>query len=185
MDKIVKKKDMGKEFESRIQKNAKDSGIYTYRIKDVNLPPDIRMRVKLGKNRYDFIFFHNKILIPSELKSTKSMSFSFGGSNPKIKPHQLEALTEDIQYKNVIPTLTLNFREPNNRAFIVPIHLFNLYVQAAEGMIEKTLDGRHNEKSIPLHIVEQIGIEIDNIKKRTRHTYSIKDALDELTNKYE
>lgn len=182
---MTKKKDYGKEFESRIQENCKNSGIYTYRIKDVNVPFDLRGRIKLGKNRYDFLFFYKGKLIPSELKSTKSKSISYSESNPKIKKHQIESLTADATYEDVIPTLVFNFREPTNKAFIIHIDDFNKYVLAAQGKIDKTLDGRHNEQSIPLNIAEQIGIEIKNAKKRTRYTYSIKDALDELVEKYE
>lgn len=175
---------MGKEFESRIQENSKDSGIYVYRVKDTFIPAHLRMKIRVTKNKYDFLFYYRGKLIPSELKSTQSKSISYSESNPKIRKHQIEALTEDNLYEGVIPTLILNFREPANRAFIVHIDDFNNYVLAAQNKIERTLKGRHNEQSIPLHIVEQIGIEIKNVKKRTRYTYLIKNALDELIEKY-
>jgi len=174
----------GKKFESSVEDSCKNQNVFLFRVRDVFLPPDVRKRVKVPKNKYDFLFFHNYRLFPTELKSTKAKSFSFEGNNPKIKPHQIKALTEDNEFEGLICGLLLNFREPNNKTYFVHIDDFNHYVKAANGEIEHTYEGRLNKKSIPLHIVEQIGVEVKGVKKRTRYTYMIKKTLEELIKKY-
>ncbi|MBM7598298.1 penicillin-binding protein-related factor A (putative recombinase) [Virgibacillus halotolerans] len=180
---MAKKIDYGKLFEEMFQSSSENQGLFNFRVRDVN-----RMALKPGfttpKNKYDFILYNQPFLFPLELKSTKEKSFSFRGENPKIKQHQIDALTKDNKHNGVIGGFIFNFREPEERAFFVHIEDFNKYTRIAEQKNKGVYQGRLNEKSIPLHIVEQIGVEIRSIKKRTRYTYFIKETLDRLIDKY-
>jgi len=173
----------GKRFEEDIAKSASNQNLFNFRIRDVD-HTSLKKGRAVPRNKYDFILYNKPYLFPMELKSTESKSISYSESNPKIKEHQIEALTEDSKFDGVVAGFLFNFREPNNKVYFVHIDDFNHYRKAAKGEVEHTYEGRMNEQSIPLHIVEQIGVEVKGVKKQTRYTYMVKKTLEELIKKY-
>lgn len=177
------KKNAGKQFEKDIEDSCKDQNIFYFRVRDVNLPPDVRMRVKLPQNRYDCLLFYKDHLIPVELKSTKSKSISF--SESMIKANQIRNLEEAIKYDGVIAGFIFNFREPDNKAYFVHINDFVEYKHIAENEIkEHKYKSKVNKSSIPISICEEIGIEITNVKKRTNYRYLVNKMIKQVIEKY-
>ncbi|OMD87544.1 MULTISPECIES: Holliday junction resolvase RecU [Paenibacillus] len=181
---VVKKKE-GKVFEDNLQKSVEQCGekIFFTRIKDVFIPPDLRQRVKVTKNDYDCMMFARSYLFTLELKSTKENRFSFDESI--IKQHQIDKLLEASTYEDVISGFVMNFREPENRVFFVPIQEFVDYQNVAQNQIkEHKYISKVNKSSIPIGICEEIGIEIKGFKKRVNWHYHIKEFLSEAINKF-
>ena len=172
----------GKIFESDVEISSKEQGIYYMRIRDVNLPPDVRMRVKLPQNKFDNLLFYKGHLFPLELKSTKAKSVSFAESI--IKQHQLDSLKEASTYDGVIAGLLFNFRESENKTYFVHINDFLEYKKIAENELEHTYESKVNKSSIPIAICEEIGVPIVNLKKKIRYRFYINKLLDELISKY-
>ena len=172
----------GKKFESDIETSAKEQGIYYMRIRDVNLPPDVRMRVKLPQNKFDNLLFYKGHLFPLELKSTKAKSISF--SESIIKQHQLDSLKEAAGYEGVIAGLLFNFRECDNKTFFVHINDFLTYKNIAENELDHTYESKVNKSSIPIGICEEIGKPVTNLKKKINYRHYINKLLDELIDKY-
>lgn len=116
-----------------------------------------------------------------ELKSTKGKSLSFNAP----KEHQIDYLLEDTQtYEGVIGGLLINFREPDNRVFFVPIKEYVKYQELAPQIHAKEIDNPYNNKvnraSIPMSICEEIGLEVKSQLKRTRYRYYIDEMTDRL-----
>ena len=172
----------GKIFESDIETSSKEQNVFYFRVRDVNLPPDVRMRVKLPQNKYDCLLFYNGYLFPVEMKSTKGKSVSF--SESIIKANQIENLKEATDYEDVIAGFLFNFREPDNKTYFVHIDEFLKYKNIAENQLDHTYINKINKSSIPIKICEEIGIEIKSVKKRVRYRYLIKDGLDKLIEDY-
>lgn len=172
----------GKEFESALQTSAKEQKIYYIRIKDVNLPPDVRMRVKLPKNQFDNLMYYKGYLFPIECKSTKSKSFSF--SESIIKKHQIDSLKEASTYDGIIPGFLFNFRQPEDKVYFVHIDDFITYKNIAENELKHTYKSKINKSSIPIAICQEIGTEVTGIKKVSKYRYYINKLLDELIIKY-
>ncbi len=172
----------GKVFEESLETSCKDQGIFFHRIKDTYIPPDLRRRVRVTKNKYDSLLFYKQFLFPVELKSTKEKKFSFDESI--IKQHQIDSLKEAVKYEGVIAGFLFNFRQPENRAFFVHINDFLKYKNIAENGLDHTYKSKVNRASIPIGICEEIGTEITNVKKRTKYRYYINKLLDELIDKY-
>lgn len=178
------KKNEGKIFEQQLQESAKSLNIFFTRIKDQFLPPDVRSRVPVAKNDYDCLMFSGNHLFPLELKSTKSKSFSF--DEKIIKKHQIEKLTEAATYDGVIAGFIFNFREPDNLTYFVDIHSFLLYKRVAEsnGEFIHTIKSKINKNSIPIDYCEEVGIKINNYKKRTNYHYHVKEFVDEAIKRF-
>jgi penicillin-binding protein-related factor A (putative recombinase) len=172
----------GKQFEKDVEQSAKDQSIFYFRVRDVNLPPDVRMRVKLPQNKYDCLLYYKGYLLPVEMKSTKDKNISM--KEHMIKAHQIKSLKEATTYENVIPGFIFNFREPTNRAFFIHITDFVTYQNIAENKLEHTYKSKINKSSIPIGICEEIGIEITNAKKQVNYRYYINKMIDELVEKY-
>ena len=142
----------------------------------------LKPNIRISPNAYDYFAYTNGFLFAMELKTTKSKSLSF--SDKIVKPHQIAALSKASTYKGVISGFLINFREYDNQTFFVHIDQYNTYRSVAENSFEHTYQSKVNEKSIPLDICKEIGIEIFNIKKRTRYTYGMKKLFDELIEKH-
>jgi penicillin-binding protein-related factor A (putative recombinase) len=168
----------GKQFEKDVEQSSKDQSIFYFRVRDVNLPPDVRMRVKLPQNKYDCLLYYKGCLLPVEMKSTKDKNISM--KEHMIKAHQIKSLKEATTYENVIPGFILNFREPTNRAFFIHIDDFITYQNIAENKLEHTYKSKINKSSIPIGICEEIGIEITNVKKQVNYRYYLNKMIDEL-----
>jgi penicillin-binding protein-related factor A (putative recombinase) len=172
----------GKEFEQSIETSAAEQSIFYFRVRDVNLPPDVRMRVKLPQNKYDSLLFYKHHLFTVEMKSTKSKSVSF--SESIIKQHQIDNLLEATKYDGVIAGFLFNFREPENKSYFVHISEFVKYKHIAENQLEHTYQSKINKSSIPIGICQEIGIELRNVKKVKKYRYYLKMLFDELIEKY-
>jgi len=181
----VKKKE-GKVFEDNLQESVKQccEKIFFSRIKDTFIPPDLRQRVKVTKNDYDCMMFARSHLFTLELKSTKENRFSFDESI--IKQHQIDKLLEANTYENVISGFVMNFREPQNRVFFIPIQEFVDYQYVAQNMIkEHKYISKVNKSSIPIGICEEIGIEIKGSKKRVNWHYHMNAFITDAINTYQ
>lgn len=168
----------GKVFESSIEQSCKDQSIFYFRVRDVNLPPDVRMRVKLPQNKYDCLLFYKNHLFPTELKSTKDKSISL--KEHMIKQHQIDNLKEAAKYPDVIAGFLFNYREPDNRTFFVHIDKFIEYKNIAENGLDHTYKSKVNKSSIPITICEEIGVEVVSVKKVKNYRYYVNKLLDDL-----
>lgn len=176
-------KNQGKTFESSVEQSSKEQKIFYFRVRDVMLPPDVRMRVKLPQNRYDCLLHYKGHLFPIEMKSTKAKSISF--SESMIKENQIRNLKEATEYDGVIPGFLFNYREcPENRAFFIHINDFITYQNIAENQLEHNYKSKINKSSIPLAICEEVGIEIRNVKKQINYRYYINQLLDEVIERF-
>jgi penicillin-binding protein-related factor A (putative recombinase) len=176
------KKNEGKIFEDSFEASCQKAKIFFSRNRDVYIPPELRNRIQVPKNKYDYFMFSKGILFPLELKSTKQKSFSF--SDSIIKKHQIESLTEAQEFDDIISGFIFNFREPENRAFFIHIHDFNTYKSVAEGKEERAYQNKVNKSSIPIGICEEIGIEIKNYKLKTNYRYDVETFVEEAIKKF-
>jgi penicillin-binding protein-related factor A (putative recombinase) len=173
----------GKIFESSFESSCKSQKIFYHRIKDVFLPPKLRNQVRLPKNKYDCLLFHDGYLLPIEFKSGKGKSFSF--SESIIKEHQIKSLQEATEYEKTIPGFIFNFRSTTgNETYFIHIHDFIKYKGIAEAEFSVHNYCKLNKSSIPLEVCKQVGIEIHNEKKRTRYSYDVKRFIDEAVDRF-
>jgi penicillin-binding protein-related factor A (putative recombinase) len=172
----------GKQFEKDVQTSMKEQGIYHIRLKDVLLPPNLRLKIRLPHNPYDLLSYYKLHLFPLEFKSTKGQSLSF--SESIIKQHQIEALTKAAQYDGVIAGFIFNFRK-TQETFFIHIDDFNTYKHIAENGLENDYKSRVNKSSIPIGICKQIGVQILASKKKVNYRYYINQLFDELIHTYE
>ena len=174
----------GRDFESEIETSCKEQKIFYHRIKDVFIPPDLRTRVRVPKNKYDSFVFYKDTLFPLEFKSIQNKSISI--TDPKIiKPHQVEALAEANTYDGTIPGFIINYRNYENQTFFIHIEAFLDYKECAtNGNCKYDYINKVNKSSLPLDIAKEIGIEITNVKKKTAYRYYINKLLDRLIEKY-
>ena len=171
----------GKIFEQEIEQSCKDQNIFYFRVRDVNIPPDLRYRIKLPQNKYDSLIYYKGFLFPIEMKSTKQKSISL--KDAVIKENQIRNLKEATQYENVIPGFLMNFREHDNQTFFIHINDFITYKNIAENQLNHSYKNKINKSSIPLDICKEIGVEVINIKKKVRYRYYVNKLLDELINR--
>jgi Penicillin-binding protein-related factor A, putative recombinase len=180
---MVVKKNEGRLFEATFEKSIKscEEKIFYIRIKDVSIPPDLRARISLPKNKFDCFMFTRSHLFTFELKSTKQKSISF--DEKIIKQHQIDNLIDCDTYPGIISGFIFNFREPLNRVFFVPIKEFADYKHVAQNNhpIHK-YKSKVNKSSISISICEEIGIEIMGYKKRVNWHYHIEDFVTEAIN---
>lgn len=178
---------IGARFQTDIETSCKEQDIFFHNIKDVFLPPDVRRRVRLPKNKYDSILYSNGNLFPMELKTTDKKSISF--SESVIKQHQIENLEEASKFEGVIPGFLLNFREqPENLTYFIHIKDFIKYKDFAESQSEHPYRCRKGKKingaSISLDICQEIGVEVLSIKKQVNYRYFVKTLIDELSERW-
>lgn len=180
-------KNAGSIFEDSFENSSKEQGLFTFRVRDVNYMA-IKRGFRIARNPYDTIIFDGDYLFALELKSTKSKSISFSGSNPHIKEHQIEALLRASQYKDVISGFILNFRKPTNQTYFIHIDDLQYYMQLAKSQYlhpYKCRTGKKlNRASISLDICQEIGTEVLSIKKKVNYRYFVKNLTDELSEKY-
>lgn len=173
----------GKIFESSIEQSCKDQSVFYFRVRDVNLPPDVRMRVKLPQNRYDCLLFYKEHLFTIEMKSTKAKSISF--SESIIKQHQIDNLLEASKFDGVIAGFLFNFREPTDQTYFVDIESFIEYKNVAQNeLTQHTYKSKVNKSSISLNICKEIGVPVTAVKKVKKYRYYVNKLLDELITTY-
>ncbi|MEL3959426.1 Holliday junction resolvase RecU [Caldifermentibacillus hisashii] len=181
--KLAKKQNIGKIFESEIEKSCKDQHVFYFRVRDVNIPPDLRTRIRLPQNKYDSLMFYHNHLFTLEFKATEKAK-SFPLKEHVIKQHQIDNLKAAKDYDGVISGFIFNFRDTNNETYFVEIDDFINYINIAQNGLEHTYKSKVNEKSIPIGIIREIGIPVKSIKKQVRYRFYINILLDELIKKY-
>lgn len=182
---MTKKKspNQGRVFEKNIEDSLKESKQWFFRVRDVN-PGALKGGVfNIPRNPYDLLIFDSNILFTLELKSTQDKSITHRGSNPQIKEHQVEALSKASEFENVISGFILNYRGEEKTYFIF-IEDYLDYLAVTKGKKEDAYKAKINEKSIPLRICKEVGIEVLSIKKRVHHRYFINDLLDQVVYEY-
>lgn len=170
-------------FEEDIQKSCEKLVIFNDRIKDVFIPPDLRNRIRVPKNKYDLYIYAKPYLLATELKSINAKSINV--KDPKIiKPHQIDSLLWADQFNGVISGFIFNFRASNNNTYFVHIQDFINYLDVIDGRVENKYENKINKSSIPVGICDEIGVKIDHQKKRTRYHYDIKNFMKDIAKKY-
>ena len=174
------KKNTGKLFEEEVQTSCSEQKIWYFRVRDVNLPPDLRTRVRVPENPYDSLIYKDGYLFPTEMKSTKGKSLPF----KNIKEHQIESLIASNTYDDkIIPGFLINFSD-EERSFFLHIDDFIKYRECAE-QGEKECEGRKvNGSSISLDYCEGVATEITGVKKKVKHRWYINKLIGNLKDKY-
>lgn len=173
----------GRIFEHSIETSCSEQSIFYFRVRDVMLPPDVRMRVKLPQNKYDCLMYYKYHLFPVEMKSTKAKSISF--SESVIKQHQIDNLKHATQFDGIISGFLFNFREvEGNPTYFVDIDSFIEYKNIAENELDHTYKSKVNKASISLNICKEIGVPVTSIKKKIKFRYYVNKLLDELIDKH-
>jgi penicillin-binding protein-related factor A (putative recombinase) len=173
----------GKDFEQAIETSANEQSIWYFRVRDVNVPPDLRNRIKIPQNKYDSLLFYKDHLFPIEMKSTKDKRFSF--SESIIKQHQIDNLLEASKFDGVISGFLFNFRIEGNPTYFVDINSFIEYKNVAQNELTQHIyKSKINKASISLNICMEIGVEVGSVLKKVKHRYFISMFLDQLIEKY-
>jgi penicillin-binding protein-related factor A (putative recombinase) len=170
----------GNAFEDAFEDSCKKLKIFFSRNRDVFIPPDLRQRIRVPKNLYDYFMFANKTLFPLELKSTKENNLPF----KNIKEHQLKALEDASKFEDTISGILINFRHEFNKCYFIHVKDFLQYQKVAEGKAENTYANKVNKSSISKGICQEIGIEVGSIIKKVNYHYHVKDFIREAIQKY-
>jgi penicillin-binding protein-related factor A (putative recombinase) len=171
---------IGNTFEDSFEASCKRSKVFFSRNRDVYIPPDLRKRVSVPKNLYDYFMFANKTLFPLELKTTKDSNLPF----KNIKDHQLTALEDATKFDDTISGLLINFREPENKVYFIHILDFLQYQKVTKGEEENTYKSKVNRSSIPAGICEEIGIEVGSKLLKVNYSYHVKELIVKAIKKY-
>lgn len=169
----MSKKNEGKIFE-QCWKESVPKDIFYLRIKDTASSfgkSESYIRFTLP-NPCDCLIFYKGILMPMELKSTKSKSFSVQKSNDSssrmIKFKQTQSLFNMSKYKDVIPGYIFDFRESNT---------YWLNISDFMEFLNNTNKCSINETDIITHN----GIKIDKQLRKTKYSYNIESLLNSIT----
>ena len=167
-------------FQDEIQTSANEQNVWFFRVKDVNIPNELRKRIRVSENPYDALTFKRGYLFPLELKSSKGATLPF----KNIKDHQTESLIKSNTYEDeIIPGFLINFSE-HNRSFFLHIEEFQEYVTAAESGVKIHKDRKVNKSSLSMDYCEGFAVELKGVKKVKRYRWFIADLLDELIDRY-
>lgn len=130
------------------------------------------------KNKCDFVVFNSlsQILYCLELKSTKYKSISFEdiyseeNQEKMIHKHQILALKEFSEFKNVVAGFIFNFRDEVNK-------MERTYFQEIKDFLKmcKSI----NKKSFnELDLIAGGAIKLEGIKKRTNYTWNVETIFE-------
>lgn len=149
-------------------------------MRDVNIPPELRTRIKIPENPYDSLMFKNGYLLPTELKSTKGKSLPF----KNIKQHQIDSLIESNTYnESIIPGFLVNFSDLDI-SFFIHIESFVEYQKLGANGNTKINGIKINEKSLSLDYCEAHGIELVGVKKRVKMRWYVGDLISKIIDEY-
>lgn len=164
-------KSEGKQFEEDLMKSCVKQKIFYDRIKDTFIPPDLRNRIFVSKNKYDNYIFKSGWLFPCELKSTGQKSISF--DEKIIKQHQIDSLYEATKYDDqIISGFLFNFRNYDNQTYFVHILDFLEYKNST------------TKKSISLDVCKEKGIQVQNKIKVKHYEYNILEFIENAIHRY-
>lgn len=185
---VLNIKNTGKIFEDDFKKSVPDYCKAT-RLKDPPQSFTQRSDTKYShKNPYDFEIFDTvrRILIPLELKSTKSKSFSVELEKPvddkkssgkMVKYHQIEGLTKAAKYEYVLAGFLFNFRNENDGTQIT----YYQYIQDFNQMMAEIDKQSFNESDLQNYNA----IEVPGCKKRVHYTWDMDNLLVKLEDYFE
>ena len=175
---------VGKKFETNFKSSIPDDVMY-HRLHDApqSWAQDKGTRFS-WQNPCDAFLFHDGILLPLELKTTKDKFYTFEkekGTNKtaKIHYHQIEGLKEFAIYDKCIPGFILNFRINEDTDDYKELTYF-IHIDDFVKMIDEL-----NKKSFTiLDLLQYSPIKIESTKKRTNFKYGIGSFLNEVKEKY-
>ena len=150
----------GKKFEEDFKKSMDKYNIWNYRLRDSSGSWSNNKGSRFTpKNICDYIAYNNGGLYLLELKSHKGSSLPFAA----ISDYQLKGLSS-IYYSGIKAYFIINMRD-KGKAY------------AIEALKIKTYTETSGRKSIPISFMDDEGIEIKGVKKRTRYEYDVEELL--------
>ena len=150
----------GKKFEEDFKKSMDKNNIWNYRLRDSSGSWINNKRSRFTpKNICDYIAYNNGGLYLLELKSHKGSSLPFAA----ISDYQLKGLSS-IDYLGIKAYFIINMRDKEK-------------TYAIEALKIKTYIETSGRKSIPISFMDNEGIEIKGIKRRTRFEYDVRELL--------
>lgn len=163
----------GKKFEDDWKKSFAKLNAYYFRIKDSASSFSGGNTSFTRNNPYDCFALYDGFFFPTELKSTKSTSFSFekegsGKGNKMIKLSQIYGLEEVSRFKNVYAGFIFNFRDVQHTYYLDIKNFMEFYNDTNKFSI--------NEKDI----MNYKGVLIECKLLKVRYRYNVEKLLNEL-----
>lgn len=150
----------GKKFEEDFKKSMDKYNIWNYRLRDSSGSWSNNSKSRFtAKNICDYIAYKNGGLYLLELKSHKGSSLPYTA----ISDYQLKGLS-DIDYPGIKAYFIINMRDKEK-------------TYAIEALKIKTYIETSGRKSIPISFMDNEGIEIKGIKRRTRYEYEVSELF--------
>ena len=150
----------GKKFEEDFKKSMDKYNIWHYRLRDSSGSWSNSKGSRFTpKNICDYIAYNNGGLYLLELKSHKGSSLPFAA----ISDYQLKGLSS-IDYLGIKAYFIINMRDKEK-------------TYAIEALKIKTYIETSGRKSISISFMESEGVEIKEIKRRTRFEYDVRELL--------
>lgn len=168
----------GKKFEQDFAseaKKAKEGKIFVHRLKDSDMSYSQRNTYYTPTNICDYFLFFEGRLYALELKTTtyKSISFDRNEKDKKmIRFHQIQDLTNLLQYDNVVPGFVFNFKDEEKNIEKV----YFMYINDFNNFISNTDKSSINATDIVLNG----GIPIEAVCKRKWFGYNIDKMIDDI-----
>lgn len=169
----------GKKFEQDFAaeaKKAKEGKIFVHRLKDTDMSYSQRITTYYTpKNICDYFLFFEGKLYALELKTTTYKSISFDrkeDDNKMIRLHQINDLTNLLQYNNIISGFVFNFKDEEKnteKVYFMSIQDFNNFVYNTDKSSINATD-----------IVLNGGIPIEATCKRKWFSYNVDKMIDDI-----
>ena len=144
----------GKKFEEDFKKSMDKYNIWNYRLRDSSGSWSNSNGSRFTpKNICDYIAYNNGGLYLLELKSHKGTSLPYTA----ISDYQLKGLS-NIDYPGIKAYFIINMRD-KEKTYAIEAQKIKKYIETSE------------RKSIPISFMDDEGVEIKGIKKRSRYEY--------------
>lgn len=150
----------GKKFEEDFKKSMDKYNIWNYRLRDSSGSWSNSNGSRFTpKNICDYIAYNNGGLYLLELKSHKGTSLPYTA----ISDYQLKGLS-NIDYPGIKAYFIINMRD-KEKTYAIEAQKIKKYIETSE------------RKSIPISFMDDEGVEIKGIKKRSRYEYDVGKLL--------
>ena len=150
----------GKKFEEDFKKSMDKYNIWNYRLRDSSGSWSNSNGSRFTpKNICDYIAYNNGGLYLLELKSHKGSSLPYTA----ISDYQLKGLS-NIDYPGIKAYFIINMRD-KEKTYAIEAQKIKKYIETSE------------RKSIPISFMDDEGVEIKGIKKRSRYEYDVGKLL--------
>ena len=150
----------GKKFEEDFKKSMDKYNIWNYRLRDSSGSWSNSNGTRFTpKNICDYIAYNNGGLYLLELKSHKGTSLPYTA----ISDYQLKGLS-NIDYPGIKAYFIINMRD-KEKTYAIEAQKIKKYIETSE------------RKSIPISFMDDEGVEIKGIKKRSRYEYDVGKLL--------